>query len=219
MRHCTWCVIRGSLSAMPSKWLILFVLLAGCGGGSVDGPPASVQKQSFTVAFMGDSITAAMDTAVCVPGSFNAGIPGNFTWQMADRFQRDVLDKKPSVVVIMGGTNDVAGGAFPLVSIGPLYEMADMAKRAGVIPILATIPPNSDVPTTWGWGPHIVPAWNAMIKGMASQAGFAVVDYYPLFLNADGSQNMALYDNPSHPSKAGHAMMCEAVKAVIAQIH
>jgi lysophospholipase L1-like esterase len=189
------------------RTIYLCLLLAGCGGGSVDEPTVAAQKDAV-VGFMGDSITAQMDTASCVPGSFNGGVPAETTKQMADRYPYVVLfDRKPDVVVILGGTNDVLNG---LDSVESIHLMALMTRLTNAIPIIATIPPN-------GTGGQLVTQWNDRMRDLAAAHAYKIVDYHPLFLSADGSQNMALFNDPVHPNKAGHDLMCEAVKKVIAK--
>ncbi len=72
------------------------------------------------VVFMGDSITegwglkvtaTSPDRGVFFPGKpyINRGISGQTTPQMLVRFRQDVIDLKPKVVVLLAGTNDIAG--------------------------------------------------------------------------------------------------------------
>ena len=205
---------------MKTTIAALVLLLYGCGGsgGGGSSPAVVPEVQTVvpiqTVAFIGDSITAAWNVGDCIKNAFNAGVPGNTTLKMSERFQSDVIGRHPVAVVIMGGTNDMAGGAFTDYGTDKVRDMALEARKNAITPIIATIPPMSDVPTTWGWGPNIVPEWNARIKAMAATNSFKVVDYYPLFLK-DGEQNMSLYDNPTHPNKAGDDLMCEAVRKVL----
>jgi lysophospholipase L1-like esterase len=208
--------------------LVAAVLLAGCGGGgggsdatavSATAVVAPAPQPSQLVAFIGDSITSQWVVTDCIPTAINAGVPGNFTWQIADRIRTDVLDKYPNVtdVVILGGTNDVAGGAFFPVGTDDVYRAATLVKNSGKKPWIGTIPPNSSIPTTWGWGPNIVPEWNTRVKAMATQFDFKVINFYPLFVNTDGSQNTALYfpGDAIHPNKDGDAAMCATVKAAL----
>jgi hypothetical protein len=63
------------------------------------------------VVFLGDSITD-------LPGKpyINRGIDGQTTPQMLVRFRQDVMSLHPAVLVVLGGTNDLAGvtEAMPL---------------------------------------------------------------------------------------------------------
>src|SRR5215813_9917482 len=78
-------------------------------------PPA---KNEQRVVFMGDSITDGWDAANMggfFPGKpyVNRGISGQTTPQMLIRFRPDVIDLQPKVVVILAGTNDLAGNTGP----------------------------------------------------------------------------------------------------------
>src|ERR1700710_1794771 len=44
----------------------------------------------------------------------NRGISGQTTPQMVVRFRQDVIELKPAAVVILAGTNDVAGNTGPM---------------------------------------------------------------------------------------------------------
>ena len=79
------------------------------------GPPAPGEKR---VVFMGDSITEGwhLDSPSGFPGKgyINRGISGQTTPQMLVRFRQDVIDLQPKVVVILAGTNDIAGNTGPM---------------------------------------------------------------------------------------------------------
>ena len=89
------------------------------------------------VVFMGDSITDAWPQPRF--GTFfdgkpyvGRGISGQTTPQMLVRFRPDVLDLKPKVVVILAGTNDIAGNTGPMTNEeieGNLASMAELARR------------------------------------------------------------------------------------------
>ena len=71
------------------------------------------------VVFMGDSITDIWQQprfGSFFPGKpyVDRGISGQTTPQMLIRFRPDVIDLKPKVVVILAGTNDIAGNTGPM---------------------------------------------------------------------------------------------------------
>jgi len=74
-------------------------------------PPAKEER----VVFLGDSITSNWDLAKYFPGKpyINRGISGQTTPQMLLRFRADVIALEPRVVVILAGTNDIAGNTGP----------------------------------------------------------------------------------------------------------
>src|SRR6185437_1636261 len=113
------------------------------------GLPAKDQQR---VVFMGDSITDGWDAPNMggfFPGKpyLNRGISGQTTPQMLIRFRPDVIDLKPKVVVILAGTNDLAGNTGPstLEAIeGNLISMAELARTNGIRVVLASLLPVSD---------------------------------------------------------------------------
>src|SRR5437868_3574527 len=76
-------------------------------------PPAPDEKR---VVFFGDSITDMWNLAEYFPGKsyINRGISGQTTPQMLLRFRQDVINLGPKVVVILAGTNDIAGNTGPM---------------------------------------------------------------------------------------------------------
>jgi lysophospholipase L1-like esterase len=69
------------------------------------------------VVFMGNSITEGWKKywAPEFPGKpyVNRGISGQTTPQMLVRFRQDVIALRPKAVVILAGTNDIAGNTGP----------------------------------------------------------------------------------------------------------
>ena len=110
-----------------------------------------IQPGAVTVVFMGDSITDfwGRQAGEFFPGKpyLNRGISGQTTPQMLLRFRQDVLDLKPKAVVILGGTNDIAGNTGPesLEEIeGYLESMTELAQADGIRVILSSLTPVCD---------------------------------------------------------------------------
>src|SRR5205823_782236 len=106
-------------------------------------PAAPNEKR---VVFFGDSITDMWNLAGYFPGKLyiNRGISGQTTPQMLLRFRQDVIALAPKVVVILAGTNDIAGnpGSMPLEDIEANYaSMADLAKARSINVVFASILP------------------------------------------------------------------------------
>ena len=123
------------------------------------GPPAPGEDR---VVFMGDSITQGWHFKGA-DGFFegkpyiNRGISGQTTPQMLGRFRQDVIDLKPKVVVILAGTNDIAGNTGPMTLEqieANLASMTDLAAANHIRVVLCSILPAFDYP----WKPGLTPA-------------------------------------------------------------
>src|SRR5438105_15914553 len=98
------------------------------------------------VVFFGDSITDIWKLEEYFPGKpyLNRGIGGQTTPQMLVRFRQDVIELHPKAVVILAGTNDIAGNTGPIRDEDIedcLASMADLAKAHGIAVIFASILP------------------------------------------------------------------------------
>src|ERR1700693_2814942 len=98
------------------------------------------------VVFMGDSITDGWGRqhGQFFPGKpyVNRGISGQTTPQMLIRFRPDVIALQPKVVVIMAGTNDIAGNTGPmsLAQIEDNYAtMAELARAHNIRVVFSSV--------------------------------------------------------------------------------
>src|SRR5215467_7949577 len=84
------------------------------------------------VVFFGDSITDSWKLQQYFPGKpyVNRGIGGQTTPQMLVRFRQDVIDLHPKVVVILAGTNDIAGNTGPIRTEDIEANLASFAELA-----------------------------------------------------------------------------------------
>ena len=192
--------------------------------------PAAAGEQR--VVFMGDSITegwmnhgtgASAETPGFFPGKpyVDRGISGQTTPQMLVRFRPDVIDLKPSAVVIFAGINDIAGNTgemTPTMTEENLASMADLAHANGIQVVLCSITPAFDFPWRPGRepGPKVV-AINSWIKSYAEQKGYVFVDFYTAMVDARGGLPEALSKDGVHPTAAGYAIMNPLVEAGIAK--
>ena len=185
------------------------------------GAPAPGQKR---VVFMGNSITEgwAQFFAKEFPGKpyVGRGISGQTTPQMLVRFRQDVIALKPAVVVILAGTNDIAGNTGPstLEMIEDnLASMTDLAKANGIRVVLASVLPVYDYAWRKGLEPAAkIIALNAWIKDYAAKNGALYVDFHTPM--ADERQGMKADLSPDgvHPNAAGYAIMAPLVEQAIA---
>lgn len=186
--------------------------------------PAAGEKR---VVFYGDSITDAwgqyVKDAPFFPGKpyVNRGISGQTTAQMVVRFQQDVVHLKPAVVVILAGTNDLAGntGLASMEMIEDnLLSMAELAKANGIHVVWASVLPTTDYPWRRGLEPaEKVKALNAWMKSYASGHGIVYLDYWSAMANAQGGLDAKLATDGVHPTVAGYAMMGPLAEKSIAE--
>ncbi len=177
------------------------------------------------VVFMGDSITEAWNNTEggFFPGKpyVNRGISGQTTPQMLIRFRPDVVALKPKIVVILAGTNDLAGNTGPttLEAIEDNFmSMCDIAKANGIRVILSSILPAYDYP----WKPGVMPsekiaALNTWLKEYADKSGFTYLDYYSSTVGEKRAMKPEYTRDGVHPSKAGYSVMAPLAEKAIAE--
>ena len=181
------------------------------------------------VVFMGDSITDSWGrkNGKFFPGKpyVNRGISGQTTPQMLIRFRPDVIALRPKVVVILAGTNDIAGNTGPttLEAIeGNLTSMAELARANGVRVVLASLLPVCDYirPQTQRRPTEKIVAVNAWMKDYAAKNGFIYLDYYSAMLDDKKMFKQELTYDGLHPNDAGYEVMAPlAEKAIVAALH
>jgi lysophospholipase L1-like esterase len=182
------------------------------------------------VVLMGDSITDAWPQprfGAFFPGKpyVGRGISGQTTPQMLIRFRPDVVDLKPKVVVILAGTNDIAGNTGPMTDeqvAGNLASMAELARASGIRVVFSSILPTSayharpgDVPQTTRRPMARITALNAWMKDYASKNGHVYLDYFSAMTDASGLFRTELSEDDLHPNAAGYAIMAPLAEAAI----
>ena len=182
------------------------------------------------VVFMGDSITDAWPeprygTFFVGKPYIGRGISGQTTSQMLVRFRQDVVDLKPRVVVILAGTNDIAGNTGPISDQdiqGNIASMAELAKAHDIRVVLASITPVSSyhvapngTPQTTSRPISRIRAINAWIEGYAAANGHVHLDYFSAMVDKDGVMKEELSRDDLHPNAAGYAVMAPLAEAAI----
>jgi lysophospholipase L1-like esterase len=189
-------------------------------------PPASAEGR---VLFMGDSITDGWGRKYgkFFPGKpyINRGISGQTTPQMLIRFRPDVIALQPAAVVILAGTNDIAGNTGPatLEAIeSNLMSMAELAHANGIRVVLASLLPVSDYikPQTPRRPTEKILALNAWMKDYAAKNEFIYLDYYSAMLDENRMLKQELTYDGLHPNDAGYEVMAPlAEKAIAAALY
>ena len=185
-------------------------------------PPMGGEQR---VVFMGDSITdgwGRTQGSKFFPGKpyVNRGISGQTTPQMLIRFRPDVLALQPKAVVILAGTNDIAGNTGPetLDQIeGNLESMAQLAKTNGIKVVLASVMPVCDYikPQTAHRPPQKIVALNAWIKDYCARNGCVYLDYFSAMVDSKGMLKQELTHDGLHPNNAGYQVMAPLAQTAI----
>jgi lysophospholipase L1-like esterase len=184
--------------------------------------PAAAENR---VVFMGDSITDFWrKRAKFFAGKpyINRGIGGQTTPQMLIRFRPDVIALKPKLVVILAGTNDIAGNTGPatLEDIeNNLMSMADLARTSGIRVILSSVMPVCDYhrPQTTKRPPETIIALNTWMKDYAAKNGFIYLDYYNAMLDDKQMLKKEWTADGLHPNDEGYAAIEPLAEQAIAQ--
>ena len=183
-------------------------------------PSAPGEKR---VVFMGDSITDAWGhpTGEFFPGKpyINRGISGQTTPQMLVRFWPDVIALQPKVVVILAGTNDIAGNTGPTTPTtieDNLMAMADLARANGIRVVLASILPAATYPGQPGTDPRAeIAALNSWMRDYCEQKHIVYLDYYSAMVNSEQGMKKELTIDGVHPNADGYKVMTPLAETAI----
>ncbi|MFT3761861.1 MAG: SGNH/GDSL hydrolase family protein [Pseudoxanthomonas sp.] len=206
--------------ALMQQWLLDFPGLARYRGDNAELPATEKGR----VVFYGDSITdgwGRVEGTEFFPGKpwLNRGISGQTTAQMLLRFRQDVIELKPEAVVVLAGTNDIAGNTGPAsldMIEDNLRSMAELARANGIRVVLASVLPASAYPWRPGYRPAAkIRALNEWIGRYARDNGFVYLDYYSAMANAEGGLDPELAKDGVHPTPAGYAVMAPLAQRAV----
>lgn len=184
----------------------------------------SIALANPRVVFFGDSITKLWGSKRS--SFFNTnnflckGISGQTTGDMLTRYTADVLNNQPQVVVILAGTNDIAQNDGVYVTAEQISEnifhMAKLAQQQGIKVVLCSVLPSS----LYNWGQKIVPTnfipqLNTLIEEWASNNNCEYVDYYSLFVQADGAHDPKFSYDGTHHETEGYYIMEQAIMPIL----
>ena len=183
------------------------------------------------VVFMGDSITDIWKLEEYFPGKpyVNRGIGGQTTPQMLVRFRPDVIALRPEVVVILAGTNDIAGNTGPTTQeaiADNIRSMAELAKANGIKVVLASVLPISDynknaqglqIVQSGRRPPDKILALNKWLKEYSAASGHVYLDYYSATVDEKGFLRAELANDGLHPHAAGYKIMAPLAEGAIAK--
>ncbi len=184
---------------------------------------AQLAPSNDRVVFMGNSITEgwAKLFPIQFPGKpyIGRGISGQTTPQMLVRFRQDVIALKPKVVVILAGTNDIAGNTGPStieMIEDNLASMTEVAQANGIRVVLSSVLPVYDYP----WKPGLQPApkimaLNAWMKNFAAKRGAVYLDYHSAMQDERHGMRADLAYDGVHPNEAGYRVMASLAERAI----
>jgi lysophospholipase L1-like esterase len=184
------------------------------------------------VVLMGDSITEGWRGTLQPEGPemgafftgepyINRGISGQTTPQMLVRFRQDVINLRPAAVVILAGTNDIAGntGDTTLETIEDNFAtMCELAHVHGIHVVLTSVLPAADYP----WRPGLQPApkiaaLNQWLRTYAAAHHHIYLDLYSPMATPQGAMRPDLTLDGVHPNRAGYELMAHLLQPAIDQ--
>ena len=196
-----------------------------------NGKLVPAAKNEARVVFMGDSITDSWQNPKFggfFPGKpyVDRGISGQTTPQMLIRFRPDVIALQPRVVVILAGTNDLAGNTGPMTLEAiedNLVSMVELAKTNSIKVVFASLLPVSDyeqrdgkpIIQTARRPPDKIKALNEWMKTYAANNKLTYLDYYSAMIDEKGFLKDELSDDGLHPNGKGYEIMAPLAEAAI----
>ena len=186
-------------------------------------PPAPSENR---VVFFGDSITDIWHLDEYFPGKpyINRGIGGQTTPQMLIRFRQDVIEIHPKAVVILAGTNDIAGNTGPmrLEDIQANYtSMAELARVNNIRVVFSSVlPVHNYTPQSQilfaQRSPQKILVLNRWLKDyVAAHSDCFYLDYFGAMVDNKGYMKRDFADDGLHPNAAGYKVMAPLAEAAI----
>ena len=177
------------------------------------------------VVFLGDSITDSWKLDEYFQGKpyINRGISGQTTPQMLLRMRPDVIAHSPKAMVILAGTNDIAGNTGPMTTemIQQNYaSIAELAKANGIAVIFASVLPVHDYgprPASTRRSPELILKLNEWLSRYCRTNNLVYLDYFSSMVDEKGWLRAELANDGLHPNAQGYRIMAPLAEASIQQ--
>ena len=177
------------------------------------------------VVFLGDSITDYWKLSDYFPGKpyINRGVDGQTTPEMLVRFRQDVIDLHPKVLVVLAGTNDIAGVTGPTRNedIEANYaSMAELARANHIHVVFASVLPvnnyTHDAEESFALRPRErILALNKWLKDYCAKNRCVYLDYFSALVDEQGMLKRNLADDGLHPTDTGYKIMAPLAEKAI----
>jgi lysophospholipase L1-like esterase len=156
----------------------------------------------------------------------NNGIGGDTTGGMLGRYAFEVLQHRPEMVILLGGTNDLWWGLAPKQILANLASMVVQAQHYGIVPILALpLPCWADQADKQPWTPPEggYTVFNSQIKDLvekittyAAADDLPLIDFFGTCFDKGGTLCTDLFlEDGLHANKAGHRRMADTAAALL----
>lgn len=172
------------------------------------------------VVFMGNSITEGWTKSFFEGKPYvNRGIGGQTTPQMLLRFRQDVIGLEPKLVLILAGTNDIAGNTGPMTLEeirDNILSMVELAQTNGIIPIVCSVLPAYDYPWRPGLEPNKkIPELNSMLEKMAGEKQVPYLNYFETMADDRNGLPKELTTDEVHLTKEGYQVLSKLAEEAI----
>lgn len=184
-----------------------------------DRANAELEEDPDRVIFFGDSITNLWNLQSYFPDQayVNRGISGQTTPQMLVRFRSDAIALRPKIVVLLAGTNDIAGntGRTTIEQIkSNLMSIVELAKYHQIRMILSSILPVSELASVTR-SRQKIQTLNAWIEQYCAENDCTYLDYYSQMVDDRGFLRSHLSADGLHPNEAGYKIMTPLAEVAI----
>jgi lysophospholipase L1-like esterase len=143
---------------------------------------------------------------------YNAGMPGETSTQQLARFQRDVLDRHPDLLIVQTATTDCPRGVPLATTISNETSMIAQAQRAGIRVALTDLIARAS--------PTCEAAVNDWAQSYAAANGVPLIDLHSQLLDPATGGMLPIYDSGDHihPNYLGAMVLGQAAAVDLSPI-